>query len=303
VEDTSTSPPTTVTFALTDCTTVTINPQGSLAYCGAGLSYPVVPYISGLSQSRGGTAGGYPITLYGQRFSSTATVTFGVNDALVNSVANNGDSMSVIVPQGHMGPIVITVDTDGGISSPVPTAIFTYAHLPAVSGITPSDGLVQGGTSVLLAGSGFGPDDTVDFGPGNAAQITKISGNGAFMAVIAPGGRGMAYVTVTSPGGTSVPTLNAQYQFRKITPQLTALLPTSGGPGGGYGLLIGGKYLNGATSVSFGGTTVKPTSISKNGKFLAVIVPPGVGTVEVTVTTPSGSSVDTSEDQFTYNGG
>ncbi len=303
VEDTSTSPPTTVSFALTDCSKVTLNPQGTLAYCGAGLSYPVVPYIRQMSQNRGGTAGGYPITLYGQNLTRTSTVTFGAEDALVNSVSKDGDSMSVIVPQGNLGPATVTVDTAGGISASVPAAIFTYAQLPAVSGITPSEGLVQGGTGVLLAGSGFAANDTVDFGPGKAAQVTKVSASGDFMAVIAPGGSGKAFVTVTAPGGTSIPTESARYRFVKIAPQATAIFPTSGAGKGGYGLLIGGKYLSGATSVSFGGTAVKPISVSQDGNFLAVTVPPGVGTVEVTVTTQSGSSEDTSEDQFTYTGG
>jgi large repetitive protein len=130
----------------------------------------------------------------------------------------------------------------------------------------------------------------------------KVSADGDYLAVMAPAGRGSVFVTVTSPQGTSLIAQDAKYHFIKREPIVTAISPTSGSPNGGTGVLIGGKYLNGALSVSFGGTSVKPLRVSSNGEFLAVKAPPGVGTVEVIVTTPSGTSADTSDDQYTYNG-
>ncbi len=303
LEDTSTSPPTMVSSDLTDCSTVTANPHGGTVFCGSTLSFPEAPSISSLSSPDGGTSGGFEITLHGSYLGGTTDVLFGTIDANVNSVNRAGTALVVTVPQGSVGTVPITVTTAGGNSAPVPASIFRYANLPAVSLLTPTSGLIQGGTRVLLSGSGFATNDVVDFGPNNPGQVIKVSADGDYMAVYAPGGSHSVYVTVSTPGGTSLIAPMARFRFIKRQPEVNAMDPASGAAAGGYGLLIGGKYLNGATTVTFGATTVKPISVSSDGDFLGVVVPRGVGTVEVIVTTPSGTSRDTSKDQFTYTGG
>ncbi|HEY2215303.1 MAG TPA: IPT/TIG domain-containing protein, partial [Acidimicrobiales bacterium] len=302
LEDTSTSPPTMVSSNLTDCSTVTADPQGGTVYCGSTLSYPEAPSISSLSSPDGGISGGFELTLHGTYFGGTTSVVFGTIDANVNSINRAGTALVVTVPQGSIGSVPITVTTAGGNTAPVPASIFRYANLPAVSLLTPTSGLIQGGTRVLLSGSGFSVNDVVDFGANNPGQVIKVSADGDYMAVSAPGGSHSVYVTVSTPGGTSLIAPMARFRFIKRRPMVNAMDPASGAPAGGYGLLIGGKYLNGATTVTFGSTTVKPISVSSDGDFLGVVVPRGVGTVEVIVTTPSGTSRDTSKDQFTYTG-
>jgi hypothetical protein len=288
---------------LTDCSIVTADPQGGTVFCGSTLSFPEAPSISSLSSPDGGTSGGFELTLHGSHFAGTTTVLFGTIDANVNSVNRAGTALVVTVPPGSLGMVPITVTTAGGNSAPVPASIFRYANLPAISLLTPTSGLIQGGTRVLLSGSGFAANDVVDFGPNNPGQVIKVSADGDYMAVSAPGGSGSVYVTVSTPGGTSLIAPMARFRFIKRQPVVNAMDPASGASAGGYGLLIGGKYLNGATTVTFGSTTVKPISVSSDGDFLGVVVPRGVGTVEVIVTTPSGTSRDTSKDQFTYTGG
>jgi hypothetical protein len=302
LEDTSTSPPTMVSSDLTDCSTVTASPQGGTVYCGSTLSFPEAPSISSLSSPDGGTSGDFELTLHGTYLGGTTNVRFGTVDANVNSVNRAGTALVVTVPQGSLGSVPIRVTTPGGNSAPVPVSIFRYANLPAVSLLTPTSGLIQGGTRVLLSGSGFSANDVVDFGTNNPGQVIKVSADGDYMAVSAPGGSHSVYVTVSTPGGTSLIAPKARFRFIKRQPVVNAIDPASGASAGGYGLLIGGKYLNGATTVTFGGTIVKPISVSSDGGFLGVLVPPGVGTVEVIVTTPSGTSRDTSKDQFTYTG-
>jgi IPT/TIG domain len=300
LEDTSTSPPTTTSFDLTDCSTVTADPRGGTVFCGSTLSYPVAPSILSVSSSDGGESGGYTITVHGTNLEGTTNVAFGTIDASVDSVT--GSSVTVTVPQGAIGTVPILVTTAGGNNAPTPPSLFTYADLPAVTALTPTSGLIQGGTRILLSGSGFSQNDTVDFGPGNPGRVLKVSADGMYLAVAAPAGSGYVDVTVTAPGGTSLVSPTARYHFVKHDPAVKAISPGTGASGGGYGMLIGGKDMNGATSVSFGDTTVKPESVASDGEYVAVMVPPGVGTVEVIVTTPSGSSAGTSDAQFTYTG-
>jgi hypothetical protein len=121
--------------------------------------------------------------------------------------------------------------------------------------------------------------------------------------VRAPAGCGSVNVIVTDAQGSSAPSADNRFTYIKIAPQVLAIRPVSGLSRGGYGILIGGTNLNGATSVDFGVTPAKIVSVSVDGKFIGVIVPAGVGTVDVTVTTPSGTSNNVRTDEFTYTGG
>jgi subtilisin family serine protease len=86
----------------------------------------------------------------------------------------------------------------------------------------------------------------------------------------------------------------------KALPALVSeVSPGSGPAGGGTQVTITGANLARATGVAFGSaaaafTVNSPTSITATA-------PPGSGTVEVTVTTPAGSSAATQADRFTYS--
>jgi uncharacterized repeat protein (TIGR03803 family) len=70
-------------------------------------------------------------------------------------------------------------------------------------------------------------------------------------------------------------------------PDVTGVLPTSGAPGAV--VTVNGKFLLGATGVSFDGTPATTFSnISAN--YVSVTVPAGAATGPITVTTPNGSS-------------
>jgi hypothetical protein len=82
-------------------------------------------------------------------------------------------------------------------------------------------------------------------------------------------------------------------------PVVKKLKPTKGSSAGGTAVTIKGEFLSGATAVTFGET--ETTDITHDSpESITVISPPGVGTVDVTVTTASGESATTSADRFTY---
>jgi hypothetical protein len=63
--------------------------------------------------------------------------------------------------------------------------------------------------------------------------------------------------------------------------------------------VITGSGFTGATSVSFGAAAATKFTVN-SGTQVTAISPPGTGTVDITVTTPSGTSAATAADQFTY---
>jgi Flp pilus assembly protein TadG len=88
-------------------------------------------------------------------------------------------------------------------------------------------------------------------------------------------------------------------------PVVTGVSPSSGTVLGGTPITISGKYLTGATSVSFGGVAIDCTDASHpcatTDTQITVTTPPGSGQVDVIVTTPGGTSTITPADHFTYN--
>lgn len=82
-------------------------------------------------------------------------------------------------------------------------------------------------------------------------------------------------------------------------PAITGISPSSGPTGGGTAVTIQGSGFTGATAVLFGGASA--TGISVQGDTVIVATSPvGTGTVNVSVTTPSGTSAIGPASQFAY---
>ena len=106
-------------------------------------------------------------------------------------------------------------------------------------------------------------------------------------------------VTVTTAGGTSATTSADQFTYYVPAPTVGGLDPTSGPTTGGTTVTITGTNLDGATGSMFGSNAA--TIQSDSATQIMVTAPAGAaGTVDVTVTTASGTSAITSADQFTY---
>ena len=87
--------------------------------------------------------------------------------------------------------------------------------------------------------------------------------------------------------------------LRDAPPAVTGLSPASGPTEGGTTVIITGTDFTGATDVKFGSTGATAFAVNTAGQIIADS-PAGSGTVDVTVTTPSGTSATSSADQFTY---
>jgi hypothetical protein len=82
-------------------------------------------------------------------------------------------------------------------------------------------------------------------------------------------------------------------------PAITSVSPGSGPAGGGTAVTIQGSGFNGATAVLFGGASA--TGISVQGdKVIVATSPPGTEVVNISVSTPSGSSAIVPASQFAY---
>jgi len=82
-------------------------------------------------------------------------------------------------------------------------------------------------------------------------------------------------------------------------PFVSAVSPNSGPPSGGTTVTVSGANFTGATAVHFGSAAATGVNVLSDTALTAV-APPGSGTVDVTVTTPGGTSPATGGDRYSY---
>ena len=82
-------------------------------------------------------------------------------------------------------------------------------------------------------------------------------------------------------------------------PAVSSVLPGVGLPLAGVPVTITGTNLEGATAVKFGAASALSFHVESETTITAM-APPGEGTVDVTVTTPRGTSATVAPDQFGY---
>lgn len=191
-----------------------------------------------------------------------------------------------------------TADGTFGILVTAGTSPPTVAQ-PSVTSLSPTSGV--NGDAVTITGTNFDGATLVRFG-GNAASFTVSSSTS--IAVTAPTGTGTVDVTVTTAGGTSATGAGDLFTYTSSSgppgsaPTVTAVSPATGTTSGGTSVMITGTSFTGATAVRFGGVSASFTVGSSTS--ITATVPPGSGTVDVTVTNPSGTSATSGADQYVY---
>ncbi len=259
-------------------------------------TYNPPPVVSGIAPTSGPAAGGTSVTISGSGFSGATAVHFGSNAASGFTV-NSSTSITATSPAGS-GTVDVTVTTPNGTSSTSGADQFTYPPLPTVTGLSPTSGPAAGGTPVTITGTGFTGATAVAFGSTPATTFTVNSDTS--ITATSPGGTGVVDVTVTTPNGTSLTGPGDRFSYISV-PAVAGLTPTSGPQGGGTSVTVTGSGFTGATAVDFGGlsatvfTVNSDTSITVNSPSS-----PSASTVDVTVTTPGGTSTTSPADEFTY---
>ena len=85
-------------------------------------------------------------------------------------------------------------------------------------------------------------------------------------------------------------------------PSVTGLSPSSGSTAGGTAVTVSGSNFASSSTVNFGASAATGVTVVSPNQIDAVSPPGSAGTVDVTVTTPAGTSATSSADQFAYVG-
>src|SRR5208283_3372425 len=118
--------------------------------------------------------------------------------------------------------------------------------------------------------------------------------------VTSPAGTaGTVDVTVVTSDGTSDIAAADEFTYESL-PAITAVSPVAGLPAGGTTVAIGGTGFTDATGVSFGSTGATSYTLVSGTEITATSPAEPAGQVDVSVTTPVGTSNTTAADEFTY---
>ena len=265
----------------TGAVAVTVTTPGGTS-SGASYTYVSAPVISSLSPTQGPSIGGNTVTLTGAGFTGATSVFFGAAAASFTVVSST--QITATAPPAPVAPVAVTVVTTGGTSN---GAFYFYVPPPTVAGLSPTKGPVAGGNTVTITGTNLTLTTAVHFGTAAATALAVVSDNQ--ITVKAPSGSGTVAVTVTAPGGTSLPGVGSPYYTYVAAPVISALIPTQGPASGGNAITISGSNLGLADSVLIGGIEVPFVALSDTE--LVATSPGGTpGSVAVTVTTPGGVS-------------
>src|SRR5262249_19063379 len=86
-------------------------------------------------------------------------------------------------------------------------------------------------------------------------------------------------------------------------PAVTGVSPSSGATGGGTSVTIRGTNFTGTSQVLFGTVPALLFTVNSDTSITAISPLAAAGTVDITVTTGSGTSATGAADQFTYSSG
>jgi large repetitive protein len=173
-----------------------------------GFTYAALPAVSQITPAEAPYLGGTDVVIGGSGFSGVDAVLFGVTPATFQFWSDG--VVTATAPPG-VGTTHVVVRTKLGLSAPGPASSFTYAAIPAVAQLTPSNGPATGGTSVVIAGQGFTGTTTVAFGGVIAPAFTVNSD--IQITAISPPGTSTVDVTVTTSGGVSPVTVADRFTY------------------------------------------------------------------------------------------
>lgn len=290
----------TIFNALTAPSTVTATRESGFLYI-VGSSAPT---FAAVTPARGVVAGGNTVTITGTNLRGTdgnaAEITFDGIPATNVVISVDRKSATVTVPAHAAGAVTVAVETIDGRAAK-PTA-YTYAAVPTITSISPSSGVVPGGTLITINGTNFGTGTPIVTVGGAPAICTRLVSPTVIEAVTPAGSAGAVNVSVDPGTGSGTATSAGAFSYvaPMTTPAISSISPNTGLVTGGTNITIttAGAFPTGTPVVLVGtGCATNVTRVSST--VITATTPAGtVGAQNVSVTFATAHSSNLSS--FTY---
>jgi len=241
-------------------------------------SYPP-PAIAMLTPASGPFNESQMVTISGQNFGLTPTVSFGGQAAIVQSSTHT--SITVLRPTAPPGVVNVSVNVASQSSNTIP---YEYTRDFDIFSITPDTAPTVGGVPATIIGQDIIAPVSVTIG-GVSAPVKTVSA--AAVEIIIPAGQGANLDVVVNSAG-AMATLEGEFSY--AAPVINSLIPSSGPLAGGDVVEIDGFNFGVSGVVTFGGAAASVQQWTHNQ--IAVIAPAGAapGSVNVVVTVSGQSS-------------
>lgn len=191
------------------------------------------------------------------------------------------------------GKVLVAGGNDPSPPYATRTTAYLYASPPVVAGITPSEGLVTGGTPVRIGGQYLAGATRVTFGGRVATGLVHNPVDGS-LAVLSPSADAPGEVPVVVETPVGVAESPTRFKYLALPPPppsvpvIDSLDPPNGPVTGATEVRIVGSHLANATGVSFG--DIPAVFRYVDGSLVATSPAHELGPVEVRVTTAQGRS-------------
>ena len=289
------------TFSAYDANQNEIYSSGTTAFLQLAPGYIPVPRLLSMTAGQGTAAGGTSVIIYGTGFTGATSVTFGSVSAVFTVVNDDEITTTSPVESNVTQTVPVTVTTGGGPNVAGSQSQFTFYAVPALTGLSPRQGPVTGGTVVTITGSGFTDATSVLF-DGIWAQFAVVDDH--TITATSPAGENPddISVDVTTPGGVTKNGSASRFTYTAPVvplPTISGIKPAAGPRTGGTKVTITGTNLSGVTAVMFGAKRSKSITPVSDTSVIARS-PAGSGVVSIRVTTGYGTSRTFRADKFTY---
>ncbi len=276
----------TSTLVVTSTGATALDVRGSLA---VPLGAPATPTVTSVTPDEGTSLGGTRVTIFGEHLLGVTTVDFGSTAVALKAPNKSKTQINVVSPAGT-GTVNVTVSTPEASSEALPGDQFAYQVIPpVVTQVIPASAPVAAQRAVTIRGEDFTGATEVRFGavsvPFTVGKPTLIKTRAPIATLV-----GVVNITVTTPEGTSAITPADQYTFEAERPGLESFSPSEGPAAGGNTVILHGVGFLGTTNVRFGGEPVESFEVISDLELAVVPAPHTTESVQVTVTTPKGTS-------------
>ncbi|WP_188113605.1 IPT/TIG domain-containing protein [Nocardioides humilatus] len=171
------------------------------------------PTITHVTPSSGPTAGNTVVVIEGSGFTGATKVRFGTA-GLADFQVDSPTQITATSPASTtVGVRHIRVTRSGGTSAAVPSDRFTYNSPPTITAIDPHSGTRDGGTVVMIYGTGFVGVTNVVFGTAGQATFSVVSPT--VMTATSPPSTtsGTRHIRITTHGGTSTAVFEDRFVY------------------------------------------------------------------------------------------
>ena len=249
------------------------------------------PALNSIDPTDGTVAGGQPVTLSGAKFGAGAIAFLGYRKI---SVTNADDSSVAGTSPAHPAALVDAVVTRQDGFSAVLKGAFGYTiPAPVPEMVFPTKGHVDGGLTVVVAGSGFQKGAEVFLGTMEATNVVVPADNVLTFTTPPVATPQTVSIMIVNPDGQTGQ-LDAAFEytdedFDAPPPEVLTLVPDQGPFQGGTVLAIYGSGFQKGATILFNS---KPAAVHLiDGDLATVTTPSGfVGPVDVTILNPDGQS-------------